>query len=463
MEDDIEDVPASSASERGEKVDDGEEVVADSGEILMPDSVPEEKVTATPIPQGQTSLTRQQTSAARLLSSIQPLKRRRLFVSPGLITSSPPGGKPSDNIEEGETDDKPIVLDADSEEEEKENEAPHMEPSTAFAARFQRTKSRQAWERDDDIVDNESSSDSNSDGHAVDNEGIRDIVNYGELLEYGDSSESDLGHARAGHDHDDMDDDMVDEDEDAGYDEGMMLDMTPPRVRRARLLRLQRQQQQQLNRPEPMQRLPTFQRARMFLSARKPAEEDGDMDNDTGVPIYNENDDNENLDALTTPARQRHYDALRAQPPPDFFSPQKKRRQKRKSRGRYSIDGDELASPSTAATNDPEQYVPGGLAAGLRDWLVQIKRSAPGMSLATGRRQQKQPATDAAEDGPPARLLLAGEGRRRTQEHIVAEAVADGHPGRAKKYTVSIAHPAWEVVLGGQPWIVASDWSMQEE
>lgn len=522
VDEDIEDV-APSRSRFGSETED--DIVAESGktleeaadeysaEVIMPDSGPSsitiDAGVATPAPLGQTSLTRQQTSAARLLSSIQPLKRRRLFVSPGLITSSPSGaGSDQDNGAEVGGDD-----------EEMEGDKDHERPLPAYIPRFRRKKTRHAWDGDD-IVDEESNS-SGGAGRYGDEE-IRDIVDYGELLEYADSSD-DNGHAGDKDEHEIMDD-YKDESEDGDDDgEDMILDQTPPRIRRARL-RLQQQQQQQQQQEEQKQqeqrqRLPTFQRARLFMSTRKPADDAGeDAGEDPEGEDLPEGAQDIDFDALsqdvaTTPARQRHYyDALQHQPPPDFFSPQKKRRQKRTRRSRHS-NGDEvggrlggLTSPSAAAAaataaaiNAPEQYVPGGLAASLRDWLVQVKsggghgattttaamtggpgrfivhetRQAPGMMrVALGRRQTVKNDTkggEAEETGatPLARLLLAGEGRQwmagRNIVHTTGEDAPGAQSGEAEQSIVSISHPAWEITLGGQPWTVASDWSIHEE
>ena len=368
------------------------------------------------------------------------------------------------------------------------------------------------------------------------------------MLEYGDSSDEDDDDDDDDDDADDdlvlpnykhtnaLDEDMADEQDDAEYDTDMILDATPPRVRHLRLLRLKRQQQQrqqnqQKTPSEPLSRLPTFQRARMFVAARKPTdvgeagreeeEEQGDSigrrlsKDDSNNGDNGDNGDNSSQDAFATPARRRHYDALlhvHVQPPPDLFSPQKKQRrrqkqkQNRKGRGNAADEtGDELVSPSAAAAaaaaaaiNAPEQYVPGGLAAGLRDWLVQIKsggggvggsssgdgrgpnavrcgvfhvaetRTAPGMCLAVGQKQRQQEHVQAAADWSresragdealDARLLLAGEGMQKTTD---ADTNMDAK-STAKRLAVTISHPAWEVVLGGQSWIVASDWSMNE-
>ncbi|CAK7226843.1 hypothetical protein SCUCBS95973_006335 [Sporothrix curviconia] len=542
LEDDIEDVPASIESDAEQNdvgVDeetDGDD--DDDDEVLMPDSVPAETptVVATPMPRGplsSSSLTRRQTSAARLLSSIQPLKRRKLFVPSAAITSSPP--EPGLVGHEGGAEHGNGIMDETGEADEADNNEPEQEvpvelasperPHSAFfAARFQRPQSRQPgwWAGDDDIVVDESSasSSSSSSGDNDDGEDIRDILRYGEMLEYGDSSEDDGNgdpvlqsyHGQTEDMDKDVDKGRDDEQDGAEYDTDMVLDATPPRVQRVRLLRLQRQQQQQQqqqrNPTEPAQRLPTFQRARMFVSARKTllgeGDANGEADEEDIVQLY-ENDSGSQNALLATPARRRYYDALlHAQPPPDLFSPQKKRRrQKRKSRGGPATgDGDDdvgddkLASPSAAAAvNAPEQYVPGGLAAGLRDWLVQIKsgggrggggggdetaavrpgrfiagdtRNAPGMCLALGRRQTPQAQAAMADEdipgaflvspelSPPQRLLLAGAGRQpTTTSHTSAVC--------GQRSIVSIAHPTWEIVLGGQPWIVASDWSIHDE
>ncbi|CAK7267877.1 hypothetical protein SEPCBS119000_002774 [Sporothrix epigloea] len=495
--DDIQDASSSIGSDAGHYISQGPEdsAVDNDDEIWMPDSIPEETpiiwpamaTNATPSAQGIRSWTRPQSSAARLLSSIQPLKRRKLFVSPGLITSSPPEPELAAQSQDDPVFDSAIFGEADKraqEEEPDENlEVSSLEPlPVPFPVRFQKPRSRLRADRDDEIVDNESSEGSGDD------EDIRDILRYGELFESGDSSDDGydamLPTNRLAQDMHKTGMDGQNGQDDADYDTDMMLDITPPRVRQARLLRLQGHEQRQ------HQRQPTIQRARMFKAARRSmGEEDADNDGDgQNLGRSYERDGNWETDSqniLTTPARQRYHDALlHLQPPPDLFSPQKKRRRpKRKTRA----EG-ELTSPSAAAIHAPEQYVPGGLAAGLRDWLVQIKsgggkwpaagssgrydieqmETAPGFCLALARRrrqqkqekQEKQPQTDRdvdnrlpLDDTPAVRLLLAGDRRQR-----------EPGPGATDtpRPTVSIAHPAWDIVLGGQQWTVAADWAMQD-
>lgn len=522
--DDIQNVPSSIESDmERDTIQVSDDKTADeSDEVLMPDSIPEEAFIAwptitklaTPSAHRSSSRTQPLSSAARLLSSIQPSKRRKLFVSPGLITSSPPDlGLATQSRDDpghgsaifGETDDESAP-----EEEPKDGAAVTSPdpPSLAFAARFQKSRHKPGEDGDDDIVDNGSSgSASHGDDSSSDDEDIRDILRYGELLEYGDSSDDGCGallpnyhYAQNTHK------DETDGRDEAGYDTDMMLDVTPPRVRQARLLRLQRQRQRQRQQQAalgPLQPLPTFQRARMFVAARKPMgkgetdkEEEG-QDMDRLYETAEKEDDS--LDVSATPSRRRYFDTLHhLQPPPDLFSPQKKRRRpKRKTRGNPMVEEDELVIPSVAAMaasmaaiNAPEQYVPGGLAAGLRDWLVQMKsggggciggndrklyaaascsgrfdveetRAAPGLCLALGRRQGQQnqsPADTSVGNGretkvdSPVRLLLAGDRR----QHVLDTAIDNS------QLVVSIAPPAWNIVLDGQPWMVATDWTLQE-
>ncbi|CAK7274197.1 hypothetical protein SEPCBS57363_006038 [Sporothrix epigloea] len=495
----------------------GDTTADERDEVLMPDSIPEETsiawpaitTVATPTAHESSLRTRPRSSAARLLSSIQPSKRRRLFLSPGLITSSPPDLGLATQSHDNPSHDSTVFGETDESapEEEPEDGATVMSPdplSLAFAARFKYSRYKPGVDGDDDIVDNGSAS--HGDYSSSDDEDIRDILRYGELLEYGDSPDNDrdamLPKCRYAHD---MHKDETDGWDDAGYDTDMMLDVTPPRVRQTRLLRLQRQRQQQQQAAlGPLQPLPTFQRARMFVAARKPTgegetdKEGEEQDIDRLFETAEKEDDSP--DMLATPSRRRYLDALHyLQPPPDLFSPQmKRRRPKRKSRGYPKLVEDELVSPSAAsmassmaAINAPEQYVPSGLAAGLRDWLIQMKggdngcvsgnggklsaavvcsgrfdveemRAAPGLCLALGRRQGQRnpPPADTnvgnargTNVGPPVRLLLAGDRR----QHVLDQSAID-----SSQPVVSIAFPAWNVVLDGQPWIVATNWTMQE-
>jgi len=112
------------------------------------------------------------------------------------------------------------------------------------------------------------------------------------------------------------------------------------------------------------------------------------------------------------------------------------------------------------------QYVAGGLAGELRDWLVQIKgrgqdgdpggftarlvvdhvRSAPGMFLVRGR-----PIRDGSTESEPESVgvILAGEGRT---TGLARNRVVEGS-------IIGIAQPAWDVVLENRTrWAVACDW-----
>ncbi len=110
------------------------------------------------------------------------------------------------------------------------------------------------------------------------------------------------------------------------------------------------------------------------------------------------------------------------------------------------------------------RYLAGGLAAEVRDWLVQIKRAddapadggfaatlavgevraAPGLALVSG--------PDSSQDGRVGRAILAGDGRLRG---LAKNRVVEGR-------VVGIAQPAWDVELqhGGGVWTVACDWAV---
>ena len=406
---------------------DGMEAVEDSGE--MPAAVPDSFDLAATTPgllqerheQQAMSALPQQRSASRLLLSVQPFKRRRLFVPPGMITSSP-------GYEEEEDD--------GMNENENENEEVVDRPR-------QRQSKRRPWDIDidDDDDDDDESENGNADG--VDYEEIRDIVNYGELLEYGDSEEE----VMKAEDYENGEYDKED-------DDYSIFDRTPTRIRRAK----EREQQ-----PKPGPARATFSRTRLFVSARRMAGEERDTD-----------DDDERMHVDATPHRQNNY-AGYALPAPDFFSPRKKKRKSKrntanKNQQRQSIheeeDGSRAAAAQPAPATAAEQYVPGGLAAELRDWLVQIKngggmgaskaisndilghyavdavaKPSAGMRLAAAR--QTSTTTD---NMPEARLLLAGEDK------------AAGAELPLSTRSIVVAAPAWEVVLDGQAWVVASNW-----
>lgn len=117
------------------------------------------------------------------------------------------------------------------------------------------------------------------------------------------------------------------------------------------------------------------------------------------------------------------------------------------------------------------RYVPGGLAAELRDWVLDIEattgpkrdddfltriavdevRHGTGMILTTGRSVPDDGLPPAQDDASPSvRVMLAGDGRliglARRPEVVVGS-------------TVGIARPVWEVNLGAEGrWAVACDW-----
>lgn len=125
------------------------------------------------------------------------------------------------------------------------------------------------------------------------------------------------------------------------------------------------------------------------------------------------------------------------------------------------------------------RYLPGGLAAELRDWLVDVKGGADGdgdvkaiwsaSDLATGGIHAVQIIVDAVssggvgmtlvtgrvqDDGRVIRIVLAGEGNLEGLGGNTARVI----PGAV----VAIAPPAWDVHLDGQ-WAVAYRWSVVDQ
>lgn len=115
-----------------------------------------------------------------------------------------------------------------------------------------------------------------------------------------------------------------------------------------------------------------------------------------------------------------------------------------------------------------QKYLAGGLAAEVRDWLVNLESAIPqkkdepwvvrivvdevsgggraGMTLIKG--QQKQP--DGTVDNPGVvKVILAGEG--------AGSGLQRGSMVEAGK-TVGIKGPVWEVLLEGEKWGVGVDW-----
>ncbi|EPE05988.1 hypothetical protein F503_02817 [Ophiostoma piceae UAMH 11346] len=478
LQDDIEDVPASADAVPDDIVAESGEVeaVEDSGEmpVVVPDSFDLAATTPGLLQEYQEQQPRsslpQQRSASRLLSSVQPFKRRRLFVPPGMITSSP-------GYEDHEADDTT----------QNENEEGVDRPR-------QRQSKRRRWDIDIDDDDDADDKSENGNTDGMDYEEIRDIVNYGELLEYGDSDDEVMQEATEGYGDGEYGAAYKDNEEDDDYS---IFDRTPTRIRRARQEELQQEQErEQQTKSRPARA--TFPRAKLFMSARRMA----DDERDTDEAKRNDNDDEDDqMQVDATPRRQTTY-AGYALPAPDFFSPQKKKRNskrnaKNKNKTRQSINEEE--DDSKAATVQPiqttttEQYVPGGLAAELRDWLVQIKNGSgmaaskefstdilghyavhalasvagpsAGMRLAAVRQTsattrtkitKAETATAAVDKMPEVRLLLAGEdksaGARRAEPPLSTRSMST-------LSSVSVAAPAWEVVLDGQAWVVASNWS----
>ncbi len=224
-----------------------------------------------------------------------------------------------------------------------------------------------------------------------------------------------------------------------------------------------------------------LQHARLFAQPRRPAA-DNDADTDA-------QDDEASRPRWADHDPMEHDDTLLVRlPPPDFFSPQKRRKRRtgKRKRGPPDAAGALAAADPTAAegtataapdTSD-EKYVPGGMAAELRGWLVQIKSNmglqtgggGGGGGGAIGLLGGGRVAIDEARSDQSLRLvrgtllqpaqhdpiachvLLAGDGGRRQAHRIEL----------AKGSVVSVAPPLWEISLDGQSWTVACDWWLEE-
>lgn len=114
------------------------------------------------------------------------------------------------------------------------------------------------------------------------------------------------------------------------------------------------------------------------------------------------------------------------------------------------------------------KYLPDGLAAEVRDWLVELKggdgsdgfgvtearftvddvRSYPGMLLVRGHREKED------AQGETERLIIAGDGR----------ITGLGGKNEVKKGSlVTIAPPAWDVNLDSEgKWTVGCDWFVEQ-
>lgn len=123
------------------------------------------------------------------------------------------------------------------------------------------------------------------------------------------------------------------------------------------------------------------------------------------------------------------------------------------------------------------KYIPGGLAAEVRDWLVNIESTIPaqknredqwlvkvvvdevsgggraGMSLVSGRQVQEDEngELDMVDDRETIRVILAGEG-----QGVGVQKGAKVEVGR----TVGIKGPVWEIFLDGHNWGVGVDWKV---
>lgn len=127
------------------------------------------------------------------------------------------------------------------------------------------------------------------------------------------------------------------------------------------------------------------------------------------------------------------------QPAPDIFSPQRAPRNPRSRR-----------------------HVPGGMAAELRDWLVEIKENeaesnnggAPTLGLV------RLSVEEIRRDAPPGMMLVAGRVGGTRARAILA---GDGEGGTVEEgAVVAISMPAWDVVLE-ESWAVAYRWEVLEE
>lgn len=147
---------------------------------------------------------------------------------------------------------------------------------------------------------------------------------------------------------------------------------------------------------------------------------------------------------------------------------------------------DRLADIFSPSKRKGAKYLTGGLAAELRDWLVDVKtesekRIAPnalaklavgsvrgggrGITLVSGK---PTPTTtvDAGSEAPEFRTILVGEGGLGSDDHGGLQSSRNGRPRGivSSGKIVGIAPPAWDVDLPGQgKWSVAYRWEMMDD
>lgn len=122
----------------------------------------------------------------------------------------------------------------------------------------------------------------------------------------------------------------------------------------------------------------------------------------------------------------------------------------------------DIFSPQRGASRNPRsrRHVPGGMAAELRDWLVEIKENeaesnngggAPTLGLV------RLTVEEIRRDAPPGMMLVAGRVGAGRARAILA---GDGEGGTVEEgAVVAISMPAWDVVLE-ESWAVAYRWEV---
>jgi len=191
-----------------------------------------------------------------------------------------------------------------------------------------------------------------------------------------------------------------------------------------------------------------------------------DDDDDTAISLEDEpsRDDEMSMSLSSSAGEDDDVDVGRAtagaQQKPTFRAPPRFKAPEPATQPVYQLP--EAFSPHQHRRRGAASYVAGGLAAEVRDWLVQLKRSddapddgfiarvavdearaAAGFVLVCGR------VVVPEGDGEPLRAILVGEGRLSglgLRTRVEAGCV------------VGVAQPTWEVVLEGETWAVACDW-----
>lgn len=119
----------------------------------------------------------------------------------------------------------------------------------------------------------------------------------------------------------------------------------------------------------------------------------------------------------------------------------------------------DIFSPQRARNPRSRRHVPGGMAAELRDWLVEIKENeaernnggAPPLGLV------RLAVDEIRRDAPPGMMLVAGRVGAGRARAILA---GDGEGGTVEEgAVVAISMPAWDVVLE-ESWAVAYRWEV---